>query len=871
MKPKKIGWLEPSRKLRFLVISFMLTSLSATLLPGAAFGADDIVHVRGGFNDPAFQNIWYRSDLPVISGLTSRSLLWGNEVIRKWQEPYKESKGGSRVVVYFDKARMEITNPDGNSADRFYVTNGLLVRELISGNVQLGDATFETRKPADNVAIAGDPLEINPGSPTYASLAQIASLNNDRPSSQRLGQTVMETLLANGNLGTNADLAKYNVKISEFNPNLNHNIADVFTAYLNQQGLIFQDGANIQGQVFDPFTAVGVPLTEPYWTRAKVSGVDQDVLIQAFERRVLTYTPSNPEAYRVEMGNVGLHYYRWRYQLEPFRSQNTTVSPGGAMVAVANPYAAEAALQVLNNGGNAIDAAVAIMFALNVVEPQSSGIGGGGFMLIRTKGGETVMLDGREAAPAGATKNMFLGNDGKPLGFTPARLSGKAVGVPGAVKSASYALSKYGTQSLDSVLAPAITLAEQGFKVSPRFEEAITDPGSLPVLQNTPEASALFLPGGKAVPVVTIFKNPDLAKSFRLIARDGEAAFYGDSDLARALVKSVQGKGGSMTLDDLKKYEVKARTPITGTYRGYNIISAAPPSSGGLTMMQILKLLEPFDLKSLGQNTAGHLHLLTEATHLAFADRGKYLGDEDFVKLPKNGFLDPTYLASRRTLINTATANKEVKAGNPFDYEPSIGSSLQNEFNGVAVDGRETSHFVVADKDGNLVTFTNTIESGYGTGILVPGYGFLLNNELTDFDFTPGGPNEVAPGKRPRSSMNPTIVLKGDKPYFILGSPGGSSIIASVTQVLMNVIDFGMSIQDAVDAPRTFSPSYPTISWEVGINKAVRDELTARGHTLAANPGFIGSVQAIFFSDDGSKTGAADWRRDGTVRGIPSK
>ncbi len=862
-----LGGVQAYKRLGALQAIMLLVSMLVAAFPAGALAADPITHIRGGFNDPAFETIWYRSDLPVLSGTTSRTLLWGEEIIRKWQEPYKEAKGGSRVVVYFDKARMEITNPDGERSNRFYVTNGLLVRELISGAVQLGDDTYEKRSPADNVTLAGDPLEINANAPTYASLANLASLNNDKPAAQRLGQTVQETLLANGNIGSNPDLAKYNVKLNEFDTSLNHNIADVFVKYLGLQGLIYENGANKQGAIFDRLAAFGLPLTEPFWTRAKVSGTEQDVLVQAFERRVLTYTPANSDAYKVEQGNVGLHYYRWRYQLEPFRFKNTTVSANGAMVATANPYATEAAIQVLNNGGNAIDAGVAIMFALGVVEPQSSGIGGGGFMTVRTKSGETVMLDSREMAPAGAKPDMFLGSDGKPLSFSDARLSGKAVGVPGAVKLASFALQKYGSQSMAQVIAPGTKLAEDGFKVTPRFVEAISDPSSLPVLKNTAEAAAVFLPGSKPIAVGTTFKQPDLAKTYKLLAKDGETAFYGETDLAKALVKSVQDKGGSMTLDDLKKYVVKSREPINANYRDFEIISAAPPSSGGLTMMQILKLIEPFDLKSFGQNSADHLHLLTEATRLAFADRGKYLGDEDFVKLPKKGFLNSAYLDSRRTLINLGTANKDIKPGNPFDYE-TVGSSSNWEPDGLAVDGRETSHFVVSDKDGNMITYTNTIESGYGTGIMVPGYGFLLNNELTDFDFVPGGPNQVEPGKRPRSSMNPTIVLKGNKPYLILGSPGGSSIILSVTEVLINVIDFGMSVQDAVDAPRIFGPTYPTISWEVGISKAVRDELTKRGHTMATNPAFIGSVQAIYFFDDGRKQGAGDWRRDGTVRGI---
>jgi gamma-glutamyltranspeptidase/glutathione hydrolase len=858
------------KRLGLLVVTLMLATMLAFATPGSAMAATPDP-IRGGFGDPAFDTIFTRTDVPVISGAVGRSAVWGYELIRKWQEPYKEARGGSRVVAYYDKARMEITYPDGNNKDRFYVTNGLLVRELISGFVQLGDDTYQQRTPASNVAIAGDPLIVNANAPTYASLSNIASLNNDRPSPQKLGQTVTETLLANGNIGINGDLAKYNVKYAEFNPTLQHNIPDVFVNFLNLKGPVIENGQLVTGTVIDGLTAVGLPLTEAFWVRARVAGNELDVMLQAFERRVLTYTPGNPKEFQVEMGNVGLHYYNWRYLLEPFRNKDTVVEANGGLVSTANPYAAEVGAQVLRNGGNAIDAATAIMFALGVVEPQSSGIGGGGFMLIRTKTGQTVMIDSRETMPAAATSKLFLNPDDTPMAFNTARLSGKAVGVPGAVKGAEYALKNYGTWKLADVISPATTLAEDGFLPTPRFIEAISDPTALPVLNNSDAAKAIFLPDGKPVAAGTKFKQPDLAKTYKLIAKDGAAAFYGDTELAKALVKAVQDKGGIMTLDDVKKYDIKARTPVSGSYRGYEIISAAPPSSGGLTILYTLKLLEPYDLKQYGQNSAEVIHLFSEASRLAFADRAKWMGDEDFVKVPKKGLLSSTYLDERRKLLSPNSTAASYAAGDPTPYDAAAAGLGWQSDGTLAQDGRETTHVVVSDRDGNVVTFTTTIESGYGTGIVVPGYGFLLNNEMTDFDFVPGTANEVAPGKRPRSSMSPTIVLKDGKPFIALGSPGGSTIIPVVGQVIMNVVDFGMSLPDAINAPRTVGtgPASTVISWEPGVSKAVRDKLKTLGHTISDNPSvWTGSVQGVYLGTDGKKTGAADWRRDGTVVGV---
>lgn len=824
--------------------------------------------VRGGFNDPAIQELWYRTDSPALLD-RARTYIWGPNVIRKWQEPYRELTGGSRVVVYFDKGRMDINNPDAPRTAPNYLSSGPLVRELLSGQAATGGISFEPRNPPDNITIVGDDFGVNTTAPTYAALSKVASVRGDNAATARPGEAVIQTLNAQGQVSPGPDTARYNVKLTDFDALTQHNVADVFSRFFAQEGPVIENGNLRQARPIDAPALVGSPLTEPFWVRSRVAGVEKDVLVQAFENRLLTYTADNPAAYQVEMGNVGRHYYQWRYGSNGFPFQNSEVGPNGAVVTSANPYATQAGLAILADGGNAIDAAVGVMFALGVVEPQSSGIGGGGFMMIRLKSGESVVVDTREVAPASATKEMFLDSAGQPLAFGPASTSGKAVGVPGAVKGADEVLKRFGSVSLAMALAPAIRLAEDGFITTPRFAEVLGDTASQSKLKLSPAAASLLLPNGQPIRAGTLLRQPDLAKTYQLIASSGPNAFYNDTELSRAILQAVNERGGNMTADDLRRYEVKYRQPLRDTYRGYEIIAMPPPSSGGLTMLQILKLLEPYDLRGMGQNSADHLHLLSEATRLAFADRARYMGDEDFVRIPKTGLLDKRYLDQRRTLLKLETANRQVQAGDPTQFDSaavptSFAPSLQPQ-----MDGRETSHLVVADRDGNIVSFTNTIESAYGTGILVPGWGFLLNNELTDFDFRPGGPNEVAPNKRPRSSMNSAIVLNQGQPYLAVGSPGGATIILSVTEVIMNMIDFGMNVQDAIDAPRTYGPTFPAISWEVGVAPAVRAELVRRGHTFAPNPAFIGSIQAVAFRPDGSKTGGADWRRDGMVLGLP--
>ena len=559
------------------------------------------------------------------------------------------------------------------------------------------------------------------------------------------------------------------------------------------------------------------------------------------------------------------------------------------VVAVSTPLAAEVGARVLEQGGNAIDAAAAIQFALNVVEPEFSGIGGGGFMMIHlAKTGETFIMESREKAPAAATPEMFQG-----LSFTAASTSGLAVGVPGTLLGVATALENWGTITLAEAIAPAIPLAEDGFKINGFLA---SDTASFRTALQ-PETAAVFrLPNGDPLPEGYLLKQPDLAKTLRLIAEQGPDVFY-RGEIAAAIVE-VQKRTqagptgvGRMTLADLEQYDVKVREPIVGDYRGYTLKSMSPPSSGGLTVVQMLKMLERFPMgdasQGFGFGATRTLNVMIEAMRLAFADRAVWMGDEDFVDVPKVGLINDDYMAVRSALIDPDSRMFEALPNDPrpFDTASLSGGAKLAALVETKPDGH-TTHFSVVDKWGNVVSYTTTIEAGWGTGIMVPGYGFLLNNELTDFNFTPRagtdppgdldfdpGANDVAPFKRPRSSMSPSILFKGDQPIAAYGSPGGSTIINSVFQITLNLIDHDMSIQEAIDAPRisstTSNPTGASISRETGFSEDVIQELEDLGHAFSA-PSSIGSVQAIVIDlQTGKLYGGADQRREGTVIGLP--
>ena len=559
----------------------------------------------------------------------------------------------------------------------------------------------------------------------------------------------------------------------------------------------------------------------------------------------------------------------------------------GGVVAVSHPLAAEAGARMLRSGGNAIDAAAAIQFALNVVEPEFSGIGGGGFMMIHlAKGhGRTFVVEGREKAPASADTTLFTNPDGSNQGFTPASTSGQAVGVPGTLMVVATAVQRYGKKRLSEVIRPAIELAENGFPVN--FVLAGSATSSRTDLYEA--TRQVFRPGGVPVQEGQILRQPDLAKTLRLIADKGPKVFY-RGEIAEAIVAAQRGtanggKPGLMTLADLKDYNVVIREPIMAEYRGYRLASMSPPSSGGLTLMNALKMIERYPLGDIeagfGFGRANTLHVMAEAMRIAWADRAVWMGDEDFVDVPKRGLLHRDYVRERGNMISlTARIAGTVPFGDPWPFESwrHAGRTTLAAAEPLSHPGGYTTHFSVVDQWGNVVSYTTTIEAGWGTGIMVPGYGFMLNNELTDFNFgfnmhpRFGGPgaNDVQGGKRPRSSMTPTILFKGDKPIAAYGSPGGATIINSVYNVTINLIDHGMTIQQAVDAPRiSVTTAGNSIAREAGFDEAEIEKLRALGHVVG-NPGNIGNVNAIFIDPKtGRQYGAVDSTREGGLIGLP--
>lgn len=549
----------------------------------------------------------------------------------------------------------------------------------------------------------------------------------------------------------------------------------------------------------------------------------------------------------------------------------------GAVVAAAHPLAAEAGAEMLRAGGNAVDAAAAVQWALNVVEPEMSGLGGGAFLLLWLADEQrAVVLDGREVAPGAATADMFMN---RPAGEDPDRM-GYAVGVPGTLAAFAKALRDHGTMSLVDTMGPAIRLAEEGFTVDEHLAAYAAE--NLDELRSWPPSAAVFVNGATCPPVLPApvggvagcvggtalaegdrLVQPDLASTFRTLSRYGTGAFY-DGPLAEAIVATAAQRGGRMTTSDLASYQVAVREPLRASYGNVEVVTMPPPG-GGLTVLQTLLLLEGLDVASLGHNTADSLHVLIEAMHLAFADRAAYVGDPSFVDVPVAGLLDPSYLDTRRALIDMNRANDHVQAGAPPGSRPGGRTVAERDGDG------HTTHFVVVDARGNIASVTTTLESAFGTGLMVPGYGFLLNDELTDFDATPGGVNEVEPGKRPRSSMSPTLVLRDGEPILALGSPGSRAIIGSVAQVTMNVIDHGMPLRSAVEAGRLYSPEFPYVYWDRELDIDTVAALEARNHTMVHNSGArIGNVQAAMLVD-GGWVGVADTRgAPGGVVSLPA-
>ncbi|MFC4173024.1 gamma-glutamyltransferase [Microvirga sp. GCM10011540] len=542
----------------------------------------------------------------------------------------------------------------------------------------------------------------------------------------------------------------------------------------------------------------------------------------------------------------------------------TAKSAGSAtqdMVAAANPLAAQAGREILAAGGSAVDAAVAVQLVLNLVEPQSSGIGGGAF-LVFWDGTTMTTLDGREKAPAAATPERFLGPDGKPMKFYDAVVGGRSVGVPGTVRLLETAHRNWGKLPWKDVIEPAARLAENGFAISPRLNGLLTQEK---YLQNDPVARAYFYEAdGTPKAVGTILRNPAFARTLRTIAEKGADAFY-TGEIAQDIVATVTGHAtnpGDMTLDDLANYKVEERAALCGPYRSYKICGMGPPSSGQVAVQQIMATLETQDMAALkpGPEAA---HWMAEAGRLAFADRALYIADPAFVSVPVKGLTDPGYLKSRAALVDPNKSMGKAQPGDP---------PFQKTFRWGASEGIEfgTSHISIVDRNGNAVSMTTTIEDGFGARIMTRS-GFLLNNELTDFSFTPaedGKPvaNRVEGGKRPRSSMAPTIVLDGnDKLYAVVGSPGGSLIINYVAKALVGLLDWKLDPQVVADLPNFGSRNGPT-ELEAGTEaEAWKPALEAKGHEIRLIPQTSG-IHAIVVSPSGL-VGGADSRREGVAIG----
>ncbi|QGX99729.1 gamma-glutamyltransferase [Roseovarius faecimaris] len=544
------------------------------------------------------------------------------------------------------------------------------------------------------------------------------------------------------------------------------------------------------------------------------------------------------------------------------KAEGMPISAQRWMVAAANPHAVEAGARVLRQGGTAADAMVAVQLVLGLVEPQSSGLGGGAFLVwYDAASGELTTLDGRETAPLEATPRLFQDDNGDPLDFFDAVVGGRSVGTPGTLALLQAAHDRWGRAEWSGLFADAIRLAEDGFAVSPRMAMLVS--GDAERLGRQAAARDYFLPGGVPLAEGTVLRNPAYAATLRLMAEQGAGVFYtGEiADEIVAAVRGAEGNPGVLSEVDLAIYTVKERAPVCMSYRAHEVCGMGPPSSGALTVGQILGMLASYDLAALGAESPEAWRLIGDASRLAFADRARYMADADYVPVPVQGLLDETYLAQRAELLRQDSALAEVRPGEPeFDH------SLNWADDG-SIELPSTSHISIVDSFGNALSMTTTIENAFGSRLMVRG--FLLNNELTDFSFRShrGGvpvANRVEPGKRPRSSMAPTIVMKDGKPVLVVGSPGGSRIIGYVAKTIIAHLDWGLDVQAAVDLPHLVN-RFGTYDVEAGTQaEALTGVLTSMGYEVNARA-LTSGLHAIAIGED--LKGGADPRREGIALG----
>ncbi len=536
-----------------------------------------------------------------------------------------------------------------------------------------------------------------------------------------------------------------------------------------------------------------------------------------------------------------------------------------AMVASQSKVASEIGVDVLKRGGNAVDAAIAVALALAVAYPEAGNLGGGGFMLIRFKDGKSTAIDYRERAPQAVTRDVFVRKNGESIkGEGSSTVGYRASGVPGTPAGLDYAFKKYGSKQIDwaDLVEPSRKLAQNGFVLSNRLANLFKTYKE--TLDKYDDSRRIFLNGGKYFEEGDTLRQPELAATLARMQKNGAREFY-TGETARLIAKDMQAHNGLITLDDLKNYQPKERVPLRGTYRGYEIITMPPPSSGGIVMLQTLNMLEKYDVRKMGWAASEKYHVLTESLRRAFADRSEWMGDPDFTNVPAQALIDKKYAAARGTTIDLSKASKsaDIKAGQIGGKEPT-----------------ETTHFTVVDADGNVVTNTYTINDLYGSRVTAKGTGVLLNDEMDDFAAQPGKPNmfgliqgeknAVQPQKRPLSSMTPTIVLrKNGSMWFALGARGGPRIITAVLQTIINVIDHDMNIQAAIDAPRIHHQWFPDelVFEPYGMSSDTRRALENLGHNFADKPSYIASATGIMIDEKGVRLGAVDARSDGEAIG----
>ncbi|MGA7160755.1 MAG: gamma-glutamyltransferase [Bacteroidota bacterium] len=547
-----------------------------------------------------------------------------------------------------------------------------------------------------------------------------------------------------------------------------------------------------------------------------------------------------------------------------FQSYSASRDPVRAkkgMVVAADPIAANVGLKILKEGGNAVDAAVAVGFALAVTYPGAGNIGGGGFMVMRFADGTVKSLDYRETAPAAATRDMFLDKNGNFLEQKSTR-GHLSCGVPGSVAGMMYAQRRYGRLTRTQVMKPAIELAEKGFHLHYRLAEDLER--MLPEFSSYRSSKKAFTKNGKPYSEGDLFRQPDLAATLKRIRDKGRDGFY-TGKTAELIVAEMKRGGGLISLHDLEEYASVIRDPVRGTYRGYEIISSGPPSSGGISLVQLLNILEGYNLERYGWNSSKAVHRMVEAMRRVYADRAEFLGDPDFVKIPAAWLTSKKYAEDRRATIDTAKATPSGQISHGIQPPP---------------EKDHTTHYSIVDRFGNCVSVTTTLNDAYGSKVVVAGAGFLLNDEMDDFSAKEGAPNEyglvgssanaIAPNKRMLSSMTPTIVLKDKKPFMVIGTPGGSTIMTTVMQVIVNVVDFKMTIQEAIDAPRIHHQWLPDkiMYEERALSQDAIDNLRAMGHTLHQRESTTGLAEGIMFDRKrGLLLGATDPRGYGEAVG----